>query len=112
MRLDAGNDACANHEECVNPTSTDASASHSACANGKSDGNHGSLWSREIPWNRGNYAILVGCGGSLESPSTLNDYGHYGAYHFWTNPYLHEAYEAWRTSGLEPPGSNDSVSFD
>ena len=108
MRLDAENDACASHEECGNPTSTDASASHSACANGKSDGIHGSLWSRENPWNRGNYATLVWNGESLESPSTLNDYGHHGVHHFGVYLGLHEAYEAWRASGLEPLGLNDS----
>ena len=57
------------------------------------------------PWIRATHALSDE---SLASPSTPNGYGHYEAYHSLGYPGLHEAYEAWRASGLEPLGLNDS----
>ena len=104
MRLDAENVVYASHEECGNPPSTAASASHSAYGSGTNDGSPESLWNRATLWN---HATLVSNDESLASPSTPNDCGHYEAYHFLGYPDLHEAYEAWKESDLEPLGLND-----
>ena len=58
-----------------------------------------SLSNRANHWT---HATLAESDESLASPSTQTGYGHYEAYNFSWYPDLHEAYETWRMSGLEP----------